>query len=150
MDTPTTIWRSFKQGHWVFSLDLKDGYFQIPIHLASHKYLRMEFRGQVFQFKSLPVGVSTAPWLISMIVMVAKDLYHQQGLTLFQYLDDWLGDAQSRSEAAERSQLLVDLCDYLGFLSNQEKSEFIPTHVFDFVGLRFDLTLAGFTSLTTR
>ena len=139
MDTTKVILSSLRQGNWVFSVDLKDAYFQVPMHPSDKKYLRMEFLGQFYQFRALPFGISTAPWLFTMIVMVVKELFHRQGLTLFQYLDDWLGDAETRAAASERAELLVKVCTHLGFLINTEKSELIPTQVFDFVGMHFDL-----------
>ena len=57
------------------------------------------------------------------------------------YLDDWLGDAQSKSQAQARCDWLVRLCIHLGFLINFEKSELVPTQVFDFVGIHFDQCL---------
>ena len=96
---PQNILSSLKMGCWVYSLDEKDAYLQIPIHPASRKFLRMEFQGMVFQFTSLPFGKNTALWLFSKVVGVVKDLFHKDGLSLFQYLDDWLGDAESKQEA---------------------------------------------------
>ena len=87
----------------------------------------MEFQGTVFQFTSLPFDISKAPWLLTKIAEVMKDLFRRDGLTLFQYLVNWLGDAQFRLETQARCNLLVRLCSYLGFLINYEKSELIPT-----------------------
>ena len=98
----------------MFSLDLKDAYFQIPIYPASRKYLRLEFWDTVFQFRALPFGTSTAPWLFTKVVGVVNELFHRDGLSLFQYLDSWFGDAQTREEASHRSQLLMQPCTHLG------------------------------------
>jgi len=38
-----------------------------------------------------------------------------------------------------RVQQLLDLCNYLGFLVNLEKSKIIPTQIFDVVELNFNL-----------
>ena len=62
-------------------------------------------------------------------------------LSLFQYLDDWLGYAQSKIEAQAGCDHLVRLCSHLGFLINYQKSELIPTQVFDFVGIHINLHL---------
>ena len=45
----------------MFSLDLKDTYFQIPIHLDSQPSLRIALNGKVFQFKALCFGLFTTP-----------------------------------------------------------------------------------------
>ena len=59
MDTPQKVWAFIRIGRWVFSLDLKDAFFRIPINLASKKFLRMELLGTV-QFRALPFGISMA------------------------------------------------------------------------------------------
>ena len=95
MDTSQKVLSSLKKGWWIFSLDLKDAYFQIPIHLSSRKFLRIEFLGTIFPFKALS-SISTAPWLFTKMVNVVKDIFHQGVLSPFQYLDDSLRDAQSK------------------------------------------------------
>ena len=101
----------------------------------------MEFQGTMYQFTALPFGISTAPWLFTKVVGVVKSLFHLNGFSLFQYLDDWLGDALSQAEVQSRCDLLVKLCNHLGFLINFTKSELIPSQVFDFVGIHFNLHL---------
>ena len=149
MDTPREIWRSLHLGSWVFSLDLKDAYFQIPIHRSSRKFLRMEFLGTIYQFKALPFGISTAPWVFTKVVSVVKTLFHLNHMPLFQYLDDWLGDAPTREAASLRSDLLVQVCTKLGFLINLEKSDLVPSQQFDFIGLHYDL-LIGRVFITSK
>ena len=67
METPQKVMSSLKKGCWVYSLDLKDAYLQVPIHQRSRKYLCMEFKGTICQFTSLPFGISTAPWLFTRV-----------------------------------------------------------------------------------
>jgi len=139
MDTPKVIRSSLEKGQWVFSLDLKDAYLQVPIHQASRKYLRFEFQGNIFQFRVLPFGISTAPWAFTMLVRVVKDILHPLSIPLLQYLDDWLGNAPSYQVATERAHKVVQVCQSLGFLINFEKSELTPKQIFDFVGVHFNL-----------
>ena len=87
MDTQQKIVSSLKKGRWVYSLDLKVAYLQIPIHPGSRKYLRIEFQGTVFQFTSLPFGISMALWLFTKMAGVVKDLFHKDGFSLFQYMN---------------------------------------------------------------
>lgn len=149
MDTPAKIRMSMVKGNWVYSLDLKDAYFQVPIHKSSRKFLRLEFQGQIFQFRALPFGLSTAPWLFTKIVRGVKELFHRERFSLFQYLDDWMGDARKELEAQARSRALVHCCTELGFEINFEKSELIPTQHFDFLGSHYNLEL-GIVSITQK
>ena len=149
MDTPAFIRQNLKLGSWVYRLDLKDAYLQVPMHRASRKFLRFEFLGEVYQFRVLPFGISSAPWLFTKLVKVVKDLFHRRGMHLFQYLDDWLGDAPDPAEAESRAQALVQLCHTLGFVINPEKSDLVPSQTFDFVGMHIDLRL-GIVSVTEK
>ena len=72
METPETIRISLQQGEWVTSLDFSDAYFHIPIHTRSRKYLRFHFQNQLYQFRALPFGLSTAPMEFNCVVNEVK------------------------------------------------------------------------------
>ena len=61
IETVALILVSIRKGDLMFSVDLKDAYFQIPIHSDSQPYLRFVLEGQVFQFRALYFGLFTAP-----------------------------------------------------------------------------------------
>ena len=62
-----------------------------------------------------------------------------KGIRIHQYLDDWLVRARSQQICLHHTQILVKMCQELGWLVNIEKSELEPKQVFDFVGYQFDL-----------
>ena len=63
----------------------------------------------------------------------------QEGIRIHQYLDDWLVRASSHRVCLHHTQVLVKMCQTLGWVMNLEKSELEPKQVFDFVGYQFDL-----------
>ena len=63
----------------------------------------------------------------------------QNGIRIHQYLDDWLVRATSHRVCLQHTQVLVKMCQHLGWLVNVEKSELEPKQVFNFVGYQFDL-----------
>ena len=139
METPETIRTSLQQGEWVTSIDFKDAYFHIPIQEQSRKYLRFHVQGQTYQFKALPFGLSTAPLEFTVVAKEVKLMATREGIRLHQYLDDWLVRASSHRDCLQHTQVLVKMCQKLGWLVNLEKSELEPKQVFDFVGYQFDL-----------
>ena len=139
METPETIRTSLQQGEWVTSVDFKDAYFHIPIQEQSKKYLRFHIQGRTYQFKALPFGLSTAPMEFTVIAKEVKLMAAHQGIRIHQYLDDWLVRARSKQDCLHHTQMLVRICQDLGWLVNLEKSELEPKQVFDFVGYQFDL-----------
>ena len=62
-----------------------------------------------------------------------------KGIRIHQYLDDWLVRARSQETCLQHTQILVKMCQDLGWLVNLEKSGLEPKQVFDFVGYQFDL-----------
>ena len=139
METPETIRTSLQQGEWVTSVDFKDAYFHIPIQEQSKKYLRFHIQGRTYQFKALPFGLSTALMEFTVIAKEVKLMAAHQGIRIHQYLDDWLVRARSKQVCLLHTQILVKMCQDLGWLVNLEKSELEPKQVFDFVGYQFDL-----------
>ena len=138
METPETI-TSLQAGEWVTSIDFKDAYFHIPIHSQSRKYMCFHLQGWSYQFKALPFGLSTAPMEFTVVAKEVKLMALQKGIRIHQYLDDWLVRASTHDTCLQHTQILVTLCQELGWLVNREKSELVPKQVFDFVGYQFDL-----------
>ncbi|KAM8701445.1 hypothetical protein ACLKA7_000092 [Drosophila subpalustris] len=65
------------EAHYITSLDLKDGYSQIPIEKASRPFTAFTIPGRgLFQWKVMPFGLHSAPATF------------QRALDRFAYLDD--------------------------------------------------------------
>lgn len=47
-------------GDWMLSIDLRDDYFHVPIHLSFQQYLRFSLSPCHFQFRCLPFGLTTS------------------------------------------------------------------------------------------
>ena len=48
-------------GEWMISIDVKDAYLSVVIAEEHRRYLRFEWRNQLFEFRCLPFGLSSAP-----------------------------------------------------------------------------------------
>lgn len=71
--TNATVMSAIRKGEWMFSVDLKDAYFQTPIHQESRKFLRFCWRNSVMQFKAMCFGLTTAPYVLqSQCFCIAK------------------------------------------------------------------------------
>ena len=90
-----------QRGDFLASLDLKDGYFQIPIHPSSRKLLRFTSEGTVYQFRTLCFGLSTAPQVFTRVFAAVSVWAHSHWIRLLRYLDDWLVLSSSEREAKQ-------------------------------------------------
>ena len=65
MTTPRTVTNAMHKGDWAVSIDLKDAYFHVPIHVRSRRLLRFAIATndglRVFEFRALPFGLTSAP-----------------------------------------------------------------------------------------
>ena len=98
----------------MFSFDLKDAYFQVPIYLDSCLYPQFVVEGQVFQFLALCFSLSSAPQVFTKV---------------FWYPGIWTTGWWWRSlfPFFFVTEILLQLCRELGIVINWEKSDLIPS-----------------------
>ena len=137
METQRKVRNAVQLNDWAFSLDLTDAYLHIPIHHRSRKYLRFTLRGRVYQFKALPFGLSTSPFVFTRFIIVIATFLRRRAITLHPYLDDWLAGNQNRRKLLEHRQFILSLINSLGLIINYEKSDLVPAQVFTFIGMEF-------------
>ena len=137
METQRKVKDAIQLNDWALSLDLTDAYLHVLIHPRSHKYLRFTLRGRVYQFKALPFGLSTSPFVFTCLMNVIVTFLRRRAITLHPYLDDWLARNQNRRRLLEHRQFILSLINSLGLIINYEKSDLVPAKVFTFIGMEF-------------
>ena len=138
METVASVLLSVREGDFLASLDLKDAYFQIPIHGSSRKLLRFMSEGTVYQFKALCFGLSTAPQVFTRVFAAVSAWAHARGIRLLRYLDDWLVLSSSEKKAKESIRELLSLCHTLGIVINEKKSDLVPSQSAKYLGMTID------------
>ena len=98
METQRKVKDAIQLNDWAFSLDLTDAYLHIPIHYRSRKFLRFTLRGRVYQFKALPFGLLTSPFVFARLMEVIASFLRSRAITLHPYLEDWLARNQKASK----------------------------------------------------
>ena len=138
METVASVLLSVREGDFLASLDLKDAYFQIPIHRSSRKLLRFTLEGTVHQLQALCFGLSTAPQVFTRVFAVVSAWAHTHEIRLLRYLDDWLVLSSSEREAKQAVQSLLSLCHTLGIVINEKKSDLVPSQTAKYLGMTID------------
>lgn len=139
MDTLQVVMENLVVGEYVTSIDLKDAYFHVPIHLRDRKFLRFAVEGEVFEFQVLPFGLSTAPRVFTRVVRALVAYLRKRGIKMFAYLDDWLLVNKSPQRLLEQTRLVLKICEELGLLVNDDKSDLEPTQSPVYLGAFLDL-----------
>ena len=142
METASSVLLSVREGDFLASIDLKDAYFQIPIHRSSRKWLRFVSEGTVFQFKVLYFWLSTAPQVFTLVFETVSAWAHSRGVRVLRYLDDWLVLASSEAKARLHVRDLLSLCCSLGVVLNDKKSELTPSQSVEYLGMTIDTVTA--------
>ena len=121
----SVLWLASKEDV-MFSVDLKNAHFQIPIW----PYLRIALLGRAFQFKAFSFGLSTALqvfirmfFLVTKVFCLVSERAQWQGICLW-YFDDLLIFSDTLPWLLEHQELLLSLCKTLGIVASWEKSDF--------------------------
>lgn len=123
------------------SVDLKDAYFLIPVHLEHRKYLRFEFQQNCFEFNCLPFGLNTCPLVFTKVMKPVMEHLRLHGWLSTIYLDDILCVDNSFNKCKKNVDETTCLLNNLGFIINYEKSSVEPKNCCKFLGFELDMKL---------
>ena len=134
METLSSVLLAVRENDFLESIDLKDVYFQVPVHPASRKLLRFVSSGKVYQFKALCFGLSTAPQVFTRVFAPVSSWAH----ALLRYLDDWLMLSPSEKQTQQHINQLLSLCRSLSIVVNTEKSDLSQSKSVEYLGMIID------------
>ena len=140
METVQSVLQSLRSGDWLISLDLQDTYLQVPVHPQSLRFLRFCLGSQVYQFRVLCFGLSSAPLVFTRVMAPVSSTMHRSGYRILRYLDDWLVLGSSLSEITRARDFLLLLCADLGIQVNLAKSSFQPAQRLDYLRMTLQST----------
>lgn len=110
--------RLMRKGDYMFTLDMKAGYHQIPVNPWWRKFLCFEWENSVYQWQVLPFGLSTAPRAYSKLTRALLTKWRREGVRCSNFLDDFIFFAHSLEEAIRlRTRVLADMTALGWFLS---------------------------------
>ena len=116
-------------------LDLKDAYFSVSICKNFRKFLRFKYRDKLFEFRALPFGLSSSPYIFTKIMKPVVTYLRKLGIIVVIYLDDFLIIADSKESCLNSLNITINLLEFLGFTINFEKSQLIPVMQCKFLGV---------------
>jgi len=143
MENWKTVVHLFSPGDFLATIDLEDAYLLLPIHQNDRKFLRFRFRDQLFEFRVLPFGLASAPFIFTKILKPVLYSLRGKGYFSVNYLD-FLLMAQSHDQCLDNIAVSVNLLSSLGFVINKQKSVLRPSRSCRFFRfyLRYKLLLS--------
>jgi len=138
MENLTTVCRMIRPGCYMTSIDLKKAYYSILIALDSRKYLRFEWQGNLYQYRCLPNGLSSASRIFTRLMKTLFSLIRSDAADCVFYLDDSLFLADTYEKCLSDTNNAVHILTSAGFSIHDQKSVMHPTHKIRFLGFVID------------
>lgn len=124
-----------RQGDYLTTIDLKDGFFHVLLHPRHRHLLAFEWRGSYYRWNVTPFGLAVSPWFFTRLIRETVKALRQMGIRCMAYVDDLLILADSREESEKATELALSLLARLGWKVNLEKSSLIPEQKKEYLGL---------------
>ena len=124
---------------WTVALDLKDGFWHVPVSRRIRSYLGFEYRGQYWRFRCMPFGLNIAPRIFTKVMAHVIKIMASEGIFVLIYLDDLLIISPTQEKCLEHRDRAMAILEELGWIINTEKSRLQPAQTFDWLGVHLDL-----------
>ena len=124
---------------WTTSLDLKDGFWHVPVSRSKRTFLTFRWRNQNWQFRAMPFGLCVAPRIFTKLIAHVVKVLADAGIWCLPYLDDLLIVASSKEECELQTRKAIEIMNSLGWILNYKKSRTSPAQAFTWLGVFFDL-----------
>ena len=85
-------------------------------HWREISYLKFRWEGQTWQFRALPFGLSSAPYVFTKLLKPVVSTLRKLGIRVILYLDDMLIISRSQEETRRNLATTVELLIALGFI----------------------------------
>lgn len=117
----------------LFTVDLKDGFHQVPINRRFWKYMGIKWRGVYYVWVVLCFGVSCAPYFFHKTIRPVVTFLRQEHVRIAPFVDDFLSMSQPIVTTDQRDFILQTFQE-LGWKLNWEKCDLTPKKETVFVG----------------
>ena len=120
------------------SVDLKDAFFTVPVHISHQKYFKFGWFQNFYKFLGMPNGYSNAMRIITKILKPVFGHLWNEGHISVIFVDDSYLQRDTKHECMNNINATIDLLGSLGFSIHTGKSVLIPTQKIEFLGFLID------------
>ena len=134
MDTFDKVLTLIRPNCFMCTVDIKDAYYSVAIHEPDQKYLKFKFQNNLYKFVCLPNGLSTGPRKFTKLLKPVLSFLREKGYIVSAYIDDILIIDYSFDSCIAATIDTIKLLNYLGFVIQPSKSQFIPKQCVTYLG----------------
>ena len=138
MESLENVFQIIKKDVWMSSVDLKDAFFTIPVHILHQKHFKFEWFNQFYKFLVMPYGYSDAMRIFTKILKPVFGYLRKQGHLSVVFVDDSYLQADTEQECIKNTNATVNILTMLRFTIHERKSVSIPTQKIEFLGFLID------------
>ena len=120
---------------WFASIDLKDAYYCVPISDDYTQILRFMWKGQRYEFKALPNGLSCGPRKFTKLLKPVFSVLRKHGHVSTAFLDDSLLLGITQEDCINNILDTLKILKRLGFIVHPSKSVLAPTKQIQYLGV---------------
>ena len=123
-----------KPNCFMASIDLKDAYYSVPIAVTHQKYLKFQWKHNLYAFTCFPNGLAFCPRKFTKLLKPVHSVLRRLGHVSSPYIDD------SYLQGDDYNSCLANILDTirvlytLGFIIHPKKSVLTPTQRLIFLG----------------
>ena len=119
---------------WIASVDLKDTFYMVPIHLDHQKFLNFKWQEHCYAFRGMLNGYSEAMRVFTKLLKPPFSILRSHGYLSVVFVDDSYLQEHTFSTCEDNVNGTVDLLQSLGFTIQPGKSVLAPTQEIEFLG----------------
>ena len=123
-----------QRGCFFYKIDLHDAFYGFSIKKDHRKFFKFYWDDSLYQFTCLPMGFSLSPSIFSRLMHTLVTHVIEQGFSIIDYLDDFLGIQMDFYSAKEACSFLSSVLDRAGHTINIIKSILNPVQIIEFLG----------------
>ena len=127
------VFSAVRQSDWMASLDIEKDYWHVPVAPLFRKFFQFRFEDRGFQFRVMPFGLTTAPWIFNRLITPIVCSLVRSGIQVLAYLDDFLVLAP-KSSIVDHVATVESTLVQAGF-SMSDKSCRTPSRSVQFLGV---------------
>lgn len=141
-----------RKGDYMFSLDLTDAFWHIPIQQHHRKYLTFTIGGRTLQCAALPFGWTGSPLTFTKVLRAFVRYLRSRGIRCLPYCDDFAFFVHGTYEQALRARTIVEEALTLSGLQRKpSKGQWDPSHrLHDHLGMTIDSSTGLITAPPRR